>query len=166
MTMYVIYLIFEDPIGVLFPLLPVALALWVRLRIGRIFRRWASVESRSAVSGSRLVEELLAASGAEATTRRASGPITEYYDKINHQIRLSDHVWDGTSLAALGIAAQKAGHALGDDRPRWVQRLHDPLVFAVRLGAQAGWLLLGAGLLLATLKLYRGGGFLLWGALI
>jgi hypothetical protein len=48
----------------------------------------------------------------EVTIEKVAGKLTDHYDPRKRVLRLSEGVYDSSSIAALGIAAHEAGHAL------------------------------------------------------
>jgi Zn-dependent membrane protease YugP len=96
----------------------------------------------------------------EVPIEPAAGPLANHYDASRCRLRLSEEVYFGRSLAALGIAAHEAGHVLqAESQSPWalVTRV---LVPTADLGSILSWLLLLAGI---TLGLFR---LTVWGLAI
>ena len=64
-------------------------------------------------------------------------------------LRLSPDVYEGRSLAALGIAAHEAGHAIQDAKRYPLLALRNGLVPLANIGGSIGWIMIAAGLVLA-----------------
>jgi Zn-dependent membrane protease YugP len=81
------------------------------------------------------------------------GELSDHYDPRHKVLRLSHGVFEGRSLAALGVAAHEAGHAIQDATgyPGLVMR--NLIVPLAGIGSQAFWLLIAAGLLLGMMRL-------------
>jgi Zn-dependent membrane protease YugP len=71
------------------------------------------VRSSSGYTGARAAAELLRRQGlTDVRVERVQGFLADHYDPRRKVLRLSPDVHDGSSLAALGVAAHEAGHAL------------------------------------------------------
>jgi len=94
-------------------IVPLLLGLWAQWKVKSTFTRWSQVGSRSGVSGAEAAERLLRAAGVTGVTiERTEGILTDHYDPRSRKLALSADNFDGTSVAALGIAAHEAGHAI------------------------------------------------------
>ena len=94
-------------------IVPLLLGLWAQWKVKSTFARWSQVGSRSGVSGAEAAERLLRAAGVTGVTiERTEGILTDHYDPRSRKLALSADNFDGTSVAALGIAAHEAGHAI------------------------------------------------------
>ena len=88
------------------------LGLIAQASVQSAFRRYSRVFSRSGLTGAEAARRILAQNGIyDVQVTRVSGNLTDYYDPRNRFLRLSDNVYDSTSLAALGVAAHECGHA-------------------------------------------------------
>lgn len=94
-------------------IVPLLLGLWAQWKVKSTFARWSEVGSVSGVSGAEAAERLLRAAGVTGVTiERTEGVLTDHYDPSSKTLRLSADNYDGHSVAALGIAAHEAGHAI------------------------------------------------------
>lgn len=89
------------------------LALYAQARVKGAYQRYSRVQALSRTTGAQAAHQLLQAAGAgEVTIEKAPGQLTDHYDPRKKVLRLSQGVHDSASIAALGIAAHEAGHAL------------------------------------------------------
>lgn len=100
------------------------LAMWAQFKVKSTYAHYAQVANRSGLTGARVASLILRDAGIEVTNspERASGPacaiepiggeLTDHYDPRDHTLRLSEGIYDGRSVAALGIAAHEVGHAI------------------------------------------------------
>ena len=84
------------------------------------------------------------------------------YDPTNRRLALSEHNYDGTSLAALGVSAHEAGHAIQHKVGYSMMKFRQVLVPATQISSGASQLLIIAGIVLGAQGL--GGIFLTLGA--
>jgi uncharacterized protein len=89
------------------------LALFAQARVRGAYNRYARVFAASGISGAEAARRILQTGGAgEVAVEKISGRLTDHYDPRKKILRLSEGVHDSASIAALGIAAHEAGHAL------------------------------------------------------
>jgi Zn-dependent membrane protease YugP len=138
---------FFDPLYLLVMVPGMLLSLWASMRVKSTFHHYSQVGSTSGLTGADAARELLRRQGIEGVqVEPVEGFLSDHYDPSTRTLRLSPDVYNGRSLAALGVAAHEAGHA--------IQHAHDykPLAFrslVVRpamLGSNLGMIVLGLGL--------------------
>jgi len=102
-----------DPLYLAVMLPGLALSIWASLKVKSTFHRYSQVRPRSGLSGAEAARELLRRSGVEhVRIEPIEGFLSDHYDPGAKVLRLSPDVYHGRSLAALGVAAHEAGHAL------------------------------------------------------
>jgi Zn-dependent membrane protease YugP len=128
---------------------PLLFGLWAQMRVKRVFARYAQVTSRSGMTGAEAAAAVLRASGLpNLTIRPVSGRLTDHYDPRNRTLNLSEDVMHSRSLAAAGVAAHEAGHAIQDARGYVPMKIRQTLVPVATIG-QSLWILpVFAGLIL------------------
>ena len=133
-----------------FLLTGVLLALWAQWRLRSAYRRWSGQACAvRPLTGAGAAREILDAAGlAGVRVERIGGHLTDHYDPQTRALRLSAEVHDTDSLAAVGIAAHEAGHALQHQELYWPLQARLSLRPLTRLGAWLALPLLVAGLLL------------------
>jgi Zn-dependent membrane protease YugP len=102
MTLYLVLII-----------VPFIFALIAQAKVSGAYNRWKRVGSRGGITGRDAAAYVMREAGiddVEITTCR--GHLTDHYDPVNRRLVLSRENHSGTSLAALGIAAHEAGHAI------------------------------------------------------
>lgn len=78
----------------------------------------------------------------------ADANLDDHYDPTGKVLRLSPQVYGSASVAALGVAAHEAGHALQDAQGYSYMRMRSAVVPAANLGSQFGGILIIAGLIM------------------
>jgi Zn-dependent membrane protease YugP len=94
---------------------------------------------------------------------RVPGQLTDHYDPIHRRLALSEMNYHGTSLAALGVAAHEAGHAIQHKVGYSMMTLRQTLVPATQIAAGVSNFVLIAGILLISTAI--GGKLLVLGAI-
>ncbi len=88
-------------------------ALWAQFRVKSTFARYQKVENARRMTGREAAERVLSSNGlTNVRIERVSGQLTDHYDPRGNVIRLSEAVYDSASIAAAGVAAHEAGHAV------------------------------------------------------
>ncbi len=89
------------------------LGLWAQSRVNSAYQKYSQVPARVGQPASAVVADLLRRNGNYAVSvGRVSGKLTDHYNPGNETLNLSDGVYGSSSIAALGIAAHEAGHAM------------------------------------------------------
>jgi Zn-dependent membrane protease YugP len=92
---------------------PLILALYAQAKVKGAYRKYSQVFSSSRTTGAQAAHQLLQTAGAgDITIEKQPGELTDHYDPRKRVLRLSQGVHDSSSIAALGIAAHEAGHAI------------------------------------------------------
>ena len=88
-------------------------AFWAQIRVNSTFKKYARVPSRRGLTGAEAARRVLDANGLRhITIERVHGHLTDHFDPTAGVIRLSDATYASTSVAAIGVAAHEAGHAV------------------------------------------------------
>ena len=88
-------------------------AFWAQIRVNSTFKKYAKIPSRRGLTGAEAARRVLDANGLRhITIERAHGHLTDHFDPTAGVIRLSDATYASTSVAAIGVAAHEAGHAV------------------------------------------------------
>ena len=89
------------------------LALYAQFKVSSTYSHWKQVPSRIHMTGAEIARAILDSNGCgDVAIERVSGSLTDHYDPENGVLRLSSEVYGSTSIAALGVAAHEAGHAI------------------------------------------------------
>ena len=86
-----------------------------------------------------------------------SGHLSDHYDPRAKVLRLSPDVYHGRSLAALGIAAHEAGHALQDASGYSLLKMRNAIVPLASVGGNLTWILIMAGMFMQSFNLILAG---------
>ena len=117
------YPFFFDPTMVL--VIPaLLLAMWAQFKVKSTYTRFARVSNRAGLTGADVAARILRDGQVALTSQPEAhggrvcglecigGQLTDHYDPRSRTLRLSQEVYHGRSVAALGIAAHEVGHAL------------------------------------------------------
>src|SRR4029079_5792064 len=140
---------FEDPLFWAFVLPGLLLGLYAQSRIKLNVAKYSQVPTRDGVTGAEVARRLLDAKGLQdVTIESPPGILSDHYDPRAKTLRLSQQVYFTPSVAAAGIAAHEAGHALQDAEDYLPMEARSYIVRVVQLASRiAPWLFV-AGLML------------------
>ena len=140
-------------------LIPVMiLSLWAQAQVSGNFKKYSRVSNRRHLTGAQAAEAVLRANGVyDVKITSTWGELTDHYDPRDNTIRLSQSVYSATTVAAVGVAAHEAGHAVQYAVGYAPIRLRSAIVPLTNLGSRCSMILLLAGLLLYSQSLFLGG---------
>ena len=106
---------FENPLFWLFAAPGLLLGLYAQSRIKMNYAKYAKIPTASGITGAEVARRLLDSQGLQAVKVESTpGMLSDHYDPRVKVLRLSQEVYNTPSVAAAGIAAHEAGHALQD----------------------------------------------------
>jgi Zn-dependent membrane protease YugP len=138
-----LYIIFMLP-GLLF-------SLWAQSRVKGAYQKYRNVRNDRGVTGAQAARAVLDANGlTDIPIEMIPGQLTDHYDPRTRVLRLSQEVYALPSIAAIGIAAHEAGHAIQHSRSYAPLTARTAIVPAVKIGSNIGFILLFLGLLIGA----------------
>jgi Zn-dependent membrane protease YugP len=88
-------------------------ALYAQIRVSSAYSKNSQIPSRGHITGREAAEAVMAHAGiTDVDITETDGHLTDHYDPLNKRLVLSSENYRGSSLAALGVAAHEAGHAI------------------------------------------------------
>lgn len=134
----------------IYVLIPLILSIWASSKVNSTFNRYSKVFSARGLTAAQVTRMILDNAGLRHVgIERVSGNLTDHYDPRSNVIRLSDTVYDSTSVAAIGVAAHEAGHAQQYRDSYLPIKIRAFLVPIANLGSQLAIPLLFLGLFLS-----------------
>lgn len=142
---------------------PMLFGLYAQFRVSSAYNRNVRIPSRGRITGREAAAAVMESAGIhDVQIVRVAGQLTDHYDPANKRLALSEHNYDGTSLAALGVSAHEAGHAIQHKVGYAMMKFRQVLVPATQISSGASQLLIIVGIVLGAQGL--GGIFLTLGA--
>lgn len=142
-------MLFFDPYYLIFMLPAFILMMITSAYVKSAYSKWSKVQSSSRLTGAQAAQRLTSAGGLyNVSIEAVRGNLTDHYDPRKKVLRLSEGVYQSSSVAAVAIAAHELGHAVQDQEGYYPLRLRAALVPAVNIGSYLGWILIIIGLLL------------------
>jgi len=90
-----------------------AFSIYAQIRVSGAYGRNSKIPSRGRITGRAAAAAVMASAGiTDVEIEETAGHLTDHYDPMQKKLVLSSENYEGTSLAAVGVAAHEAGHAL------------------------------------------------------
>src|SRR5215211_1846284 len=137
---------------------PILMGLWAQSKVKRTFARWSEVPVRNGMTGAQAAAEVVRSSGLPNVEIRAvDGRLSDHYDPRNRTLNLSTDVGQASTVAALGVAAHEAGHAIQDARGYTPMRIRQTFVPVASIGSSLAFPLIFLGFVLGSFGLVNVG---------
>lgn len=124
------------------------LSMWAQMKVSSTFNKYSRIGSRGNMSSQDVARNMMRKHGiTDVSIERVGGKLTDHYDPSSKTLRLSSTVYGYSSIAAIGVAAHEAGHAVQHATSYGPLGLRSFLVPVANIGSMAGPYLAMAGLL-------------------
>ncbi len=125
------------------------LGLWAQMKLRAAYGRYSQQPVESGLTGAEAARHILDRAGLRnVAVNPVAGHLTDHYDPLKRALFLSEENFYGRSIAALGVAAHEAGHALQHQAAYAPLQLRMMLVPATNFASKAAFLILGGGMML------------------
>lgn len=115
------------------------IALWAQFRVKSTYNKFSKVENSKRITGAYAAQAILTYYGiSDVRIERISGKLSDHYDPKSKVIRLSDGVYNSTSVAAVGIACHEAGHAAQHAENYVPIKIRNSLIPVCNIGSTLG----------------------------
>ncbi len=119
-----------------------------QIKVKSTFSKYSNVHA--GLTGAEAAERVLHSHGVyNVRIERVSGNLTDHFDPRSNVIRLSESVYDSASVAAVGVAAHEAGHAVQYAESYSPIMLRNKIVPVVSFGSSISWIVLILGVFLS-----------------
>ena len=131
------------------------LSLWAQAQVSGNFRKYSRSPNSRRLTGARAAEAVLRANGVyNIAIRPCAGTLTDHFDPRDNTIYLSEAVYGHPTVAAVGVAAHEAGHAVQHATGYGPIRLRSVIVPLTQIGSRFSFILLLVGMLLYSQSLF------------
>jgi uncharacterized protein len=136
------------------------LGIYAQRKVTSTYNKWVQVPSRGGITGREAADAVMRKAGVVGVQIvETGGHLTDHYDPVNKRLVLSSENYRGTSLAALGVAAHEAGHAIQHKVGYHALKLRMALVPITNISAQMLPLIMIGGIIFNMLGLLMLGVF-------
>ncbi|MDD6175449.1 MAG: zinc metallopeptidase [Firmicutes bacterium] len=133
----------------IFMLPALLLTMWAQASVKSTFSKYSKVRNARGLTGANAAATVLRNNGiTNVCLEHVRGSLTDHFDPRSSVIRLSDTVYDVSSVAAVGVAAHEAGHAVQHAVGYSPMKLRSAIIPVARVGSQLAMPMIVLGMLL------------------
>ncbi|NLP46624.1 MAG: zinc metallopeptidase [Epulopiscium sp.] len=141
-----------DPISIIILFPAMILSLYAQTKVNSTFQRYLKVPNSQGYTGAEVAKRILDIAGVrDVRVEPISGSLTDHYDPRSKVLRLSESVFQGRSVAALGVAAHEAGHAIQHHEGYIFLNIRSAIVPIVNIGSRLAMPLILLGVFLGAM---------------
>lgn len=146
------YLYFDFSYLLLIPAL--LFGIWAQARVKSAYTKYSQVRNMRGYTGADTARMILEQNGIyDVRVQHISGSLTDNYNPVNKTLNLSDGVYDSATVAAVGIAAHEAGHAVQHAAGYFPIKIREAIIPVTKIGSWLYWPVILAGLLFSSQNL-------------
>ena len=143
------------------------LSLWAQYMVKSTFDKYSKISCSRRITGTDAASLLLNSNNInDVQVEAVAGSLTDHYSPSEKKLRLSEPVYGSASIAAVGVAAHEAGHAIQHATKWGPLALRSTLVPVANIGSRFGPLIAAAGLFMSFYPLLNIGILLFAGAVL
>ena len=121
-----------------------------QIAVKSTFDKYNKIPTARRMSGAEAARRILDRNGLyEVKIERVKGHLTDHYDPRTNVIRLSEATHDSVSVAALGVAAHEAGHAVQHATGYFPIKVRAAIIPITQIGSQLAMPIFLIGILLS-----------------
>jgi len=140
---------FFDPLFLCFMIPAIILGAIAQSAVKGKFKKFSQVRTLRGMTGAQAARQILDTNGLyDVAVEETQGQLSDHYDPRTRTLRLSSQVARQPSVAAVGIAAHEAGHALQHAQGYAALKLRSAMVPAVNFTSQLAPILIMGGIVL------------------
>lgn len=138
----------------LFVMLPgLVIGIWAQAKLHFAFSKYSKVPVDSGLTGAQAARRILDNAGlTDMPVEEVEGKLSDHYDPTKRALFLSTDNFHGSSIAAVGVAAHEAGHALQHQSAYAMLNLRMALVPITQFSSTAYGIILLLGFFLGMMK--------------
>ena len=132
-------------------IVPFLFGMYAQMRVHGAYNKNVQIPSRGRITGREAADAVMRSAGiTNVEIVEVPGHLTDHYDPVHRRLALSELNYSGTSLAALGVAAHEAGHAIQHKVGYHMMTVRQTIAPATQIAAGVSNYVIMAGVLLLT----------------
>lgn len=137
-----------DSSYIIFVLPAILLAFYAQAKVNSTFNKYLKESNISGLTGAETARVILQSEGIyDVNIEKISGNITDHYDPRAKTLRLSGNVYDGHSIASVGVAAHEVGHAIQHNKNYLFLSIRNSILPAVNISSKMAMPLIIMGII-------------------
>jgi len=150
-----------DPMWLWFAIPGLLLGIYAQIKLSFAYKKYMKVGVESGMSGAQAAREILDRNGlTDVPVEEVPGHLTDHYDPTRRALFLSSNNFNNTSIAAVGVSAHEAGHALQHQASYAMLNLRMKMVPVTKFASMSYYVIFLAGIFLARAHKISGPTFL------
>jgi len=128
-----------NPLYLLISIPALILGIVAQIKVKSAFSKYSKIPNEEGLTGAQSARIILDSKGLyNVSIEKVRGFLSDHYDPRHRKLRLSPNVFDGRSIASLGIAAHEVGHAIQHSSDYKFLKLRSTLVPVTKIGSYIG----------------------------
>lgn len=126
----------------------IIITLICQINVKSTFSKYSKIRNSRNLTGAQAAEYVLRKNGVTSVRiEQVAGSMTDHFDPRTNVIRLSETVYNNTSVAAVGVACHEAGHAVQHAEGYMPNKIRSAVLPMAKIGSQLSWILILLGLI-------------------
>jgi hypothetical protein len=143
-----------DPLYLLFAIPGLFIGIWAQIKLRHAFGKYSQVPVESGMTGAEAARAILDQAGLhDMPVEEIPGRLSDHYDPAKRALFLSSNNFQGRTVAAVGVAAHEAGHALQHQAAYGLFNVRMALVPVTQFASSAYMAIFFIGIIFGMLKI-------------
>lgn len=127
----------------------ILVSLWAQIRVKGTYSKMSKLQNTRGLTGAQAAQRVLSYYGInDVRIEQVAGTLTDHYDPRDNVIRLSQGVYNASTIAAVGIACHEAGHAAQHAESYKPIAVRNAILPVANIGSSSGLWIAVIGLML------------------
>lgn len=133
-------------------IVPLLFGLYAQMRVSSAYGKNLKIPSRGRITGREAAAAVMESAGIhDVEIVEVQGKLSDHFDPLKKRLALSSDNYRGYSLAAVGVAAHEAGHAIQQKVGYSMMKFRQTMVPAVQIASPVAWGVMSFGIFLAAM---------------
>lgn len=138
-------------------LVAMGLSMYAQFKVKSNFNRYLKVQSSSRMTGQQVAKAILERHGIyDVRIEPVAGNLTDHFDPRSKVVRLSEQVYNGTSISAVSIAAHEVGHAMQHNEEYLPLKIRSAIAPVASIGSRLVWGVIFLGFIISPILIELG----------
>ena len=127
------------------------IALFAQAKVKSAYKKYAQVGNSRNLTGAQAARMILDSHGLTyVPINVVQGELTDHFNPTDNTVNLSPDVYNGTSVASIGIASHEVGHAIQHAEGYFPNKLRAAIIPVTNFGSQVSMILILIGLVMSS----------------
>ena len=136
--------------GIMLVLFAVMISSFAQNKVNSTYNKYSRVMSQSGYSGYQVARKILDKNGLyNVPIEMVGGRLSDHYDPTKRVLRLSRDVYNGNSVASIGVAAHEVGHAVQHEQNYSPLTIRNSIAPVVSFSSKFLWVIIFGGIILS-----------------